>query len=657
MIDIKYKELLENITDWIWAVDDKGVFTYSNESVYDFLGFRVEEVIGKTPFDFMSDEEKKRVGDIFLEYVQSKKSIVKLENTHIHKDGHEVIVESSGIPIVNEQGILVGYQGLDKDISKHKLMERKLNKTLSFLKSHQIALDDSSIVTKSDLNGKITYVNDAFCRVTGYTREEALGQSHNIIRHKDNPKELYHDLWNTIKAKKTWKKILKNSGKREDYWVDLSILPILDEKGDITEYIGVRHDITQMKKQEEKLDNIANTDMLTGLGNRYKLVNDINLGSSPALAIINIDNFSQINDLYGHKVGDDIIKQYATRLSELRCGNDCQIYHLQGDEYVILHMNTTKDEFLENIFQIKRKLKDIKVIINNEEISLSFATAVSFEAKDIMLQTADMALKVAKKENKSLVIYRDEISLNNEYQNNIKWSKNIKNAIASNNIVPVFQPIVNNKTNIWEKYESLVRIQLDNKLVSPYFFLDISKKTKQYTEITKIMIYKTFEIFKNRDEQVSINITIEDILNDEIQNYIYTMLENYQIGSRVVFEIVESESIEMFETVSEFITKIKSYGCTIAIDDFGTGYSNFEYLLKLKVDFIKIDGSMIKTIDTSTDAQAVVSVIVDFAKKMGIKTIAEFVENESIFKKVKEFGIDYSQGYYFSEPKLTVKEK
>jgi EAL domain-containing protein (putative c-di-GMP-specific phosphodiesterase class I) len=128
------------------------------------------------------------------------------------------------------------------------------------------------------------------------------------------------------------------------------------------------------------------------------------------------------------------------------------------------------------------------------------------------------------------------------------------------------------------------------------------------------------------------------------------MLDEYKIGERVTFEIVESESIDNFFKVLEFIKNVKSYGCKIAIDDFGTGYSNFEYLLKLKADYIKIDGSMIREIDTNKEAQLVVSTIVDFAKKIGMKTVAEFVENESIFKTVKSLGIDYSQGYYFSVP-------
>lgn len=166
------------------------------------------------------------------------------------------------------------------------------------------------------------------------------------------------------------------------------------------------------------------------------------------------------------------------------------------------------------------------------------------------------------------------------------------------------------------------------------------------------MLEKSFAMFQEKELEFSVNLTIEDILNEDIKLYIYSLLESSNIGHKVVFEIVESESIENFEEIALFINRVKSYGCKIAIDDFGTGYSNFEYLMKLKADYIKIDGSMIKQIDSSIEAQMVVSVIVEFAKKMGMKTIAEFVENESIFNKVKELGIDYSQGYYFSKPQL-----
>ena len=550
--------------------------------------------------------------------------------------------------------ILTLKYGFEKILNKIDETRNDLEKNVSFLKSHQLAMDESSIVSKADLKGNITYVNDNFCKVSGYTKEEVIGKPHSLLRHPSNPKSTFVNLWETIKAKKVWKGILQNQGKHSDYWVDISILPILDNDNNIVEYIAIRHDITKMIHQQEVLDSAANTDTLTGLGNRYKLNNDIKNSINPALAILNIDGFSQINDFYGHENGDIVIKNLGIYLDKLKNDKNYTLYHLQGDEYVLFNQNVDKQKFIDKITQITSLVSTAPIILDSEEIYLNLSTAISFESKEKIHTTADMALKIAKKENKNIVVYSDFISLNDQYQNNMKWAKKIKDGLEQDKFTPVFQPIVNNKTKKWEKYEALVRLEDDGKLVSPYFFLEISKKTKHYTGITKVMLKKSFEMFKDRTEEFSVNLTIEDILNEDIKTYIFDMLEEYQIGNRVVFEIVESESIENFEQIAVFIEKIKSHGSKIAIDDFGTGYSNFEYLMKVKADYIKIDGSMIKDIDTNTDAQMVVSTIVEFAKKMNMKTIAEFVETQSVLDKVNELGIDYTQGYFYSEPKRDI---
>lgn len=550
--------------------------------------------------------------------------------------------------------ILTLKYGFEKILNKIDETTNDLEKNVSFLKSHQLAMDESSIVSKADLKGNITYVNDNFCKVSGYTKEEVIGKPHSLLRHPSNPKSTFVNLWETIKAKKVWKGILQNQGKHSDYWVDISILPILDNDNNIVEYIAIRYDITKMIHQQEVLDSAANTDTLTGLGNRYKLNNDIKNSINPALAILNIDGFSQINDFYGHENGDIVIKNLGIYLDKLKNDKNYTLYHLQGDEYVLFNQNVDKQKFIDKITQITALVSTAPIILDSEEIYLNLSTAISFESKEKIHTTADMALKIAKKENKNIVVYSDLISLNDQYQNNMKWAKKIKDGLEQDKFTPVFQPIVNNKTKKWEKYEALVRLEDDGKLVSPYFFLEISKKTKHYTGITKVMLKKSFEMFKDRTEEFSVNLTIEDILNEDIKTYIFDMLEEYQIGNRVVFEIVESESIENFEQIAVFIEKIKSHGSKIAIDDFGTGYSNFEYLMKVKADYIKIDGSMIKDIDTNTDAQMVVSTIVEFAKKMNMKTIAEFVETQSVLDKVNELGIDYTQGYFYSEPKRDI---
>ena len=518
-------------------------------------------------------------------------------------------------------------------------------------------MDKGNIVTKSDLDGHITYVNQNFFDVSGFTEKEAIGKPHNIVNYPETSKEVFKELWDTIRAKKTWRGILRNVKKDGSYyWVDSVIEPILNNDGEIIEYIGIRHDITELVLQRERLKKIANTDILTELGNRFKLKNDIQALKRSYVAIINIDKFRQTNDFYGHEFGDKLIKEVSFILRKFaKKKNAFMLYHLQGDEFVILNYKKNKEEFYDAIKSFTDNIEKNIFKIENEQINIKVTTAISYEKYEKVLQTADMALQIAKKQNLDMYIYNEQESLYGEYENNIKWTKKLKEAIEDDRIVPFFQPIVNNKNQKYEKYESLVRmIDTDGKIISPFFFLDIAKQTKHYTSLTKIMIKKTFEAFKNKDCEFSINLTIDDILNNEIQTFIFVILETTQIGNRVVFEIVESESIENFKDVSDFIQHVKDYGCKIAIDDFGTGYSNFEYLMKLKADYIKIDGSMIKDIDTNNDARMVVSTIVDFAKKMNMKTIAEYVEKEATLNIVVELGIDYTQGYYYSAPKQEI---
>ncbi|MBP9493426.1 MAG: EAL domain-containing protein, partial [Sulfurospirillum sp.] len=214
--------------------------------------------------------------------------------------------------------------------------------------------------------------------------------------------------------------------------------------------------------------------------------------------------------------------------------------------------------------------------------------------------------------------------------------------------------IYDNAAGAVVKYEALMRMIDDGKVVTPFYFLEIAKQTKLYTSLTKRLMTKVFESLKGKTYEVSINITFEDICSLEIKEHLSALLQEYPIGSQIIFEIVESEGIQNFDEVIKFIAIIRTHGCRIAIDDFGTGYSNFTYLMKLEPDFIKIDGSLIKALLDEQSSRNVVVAIVDFAKKMGIKTVAEFVENEVLQTEVTALGIDFSQGYFHGKPTETL---
>ncbi|MBU1215843.1 EAL domain-containing protein [bacterium] len=406
----------------------------------------------------------------------------------------------------------------------------------------------------------------------------------------------------------------------------------------------------QAKKDE--LEKSIITDALTGFSSRYKLMLDIQKAPKSSLALFNIDNFREINDFFGYQFGDATIIEVAKRVYETMSPLDNnELYHLQGDEFAILCRNTSQESFLDIVQKILKEVNSRDFHILHEVISLQFSAGVSFVKDQAgLLATADIALKNAKKERKELILYKDTSTTSKEYKSNLEWTKKLKDAIKDGRIVVYYQPIVSNATQEYQKYEALVRmIDTSGEIIAPSHFLSIAKRTKNYMSITQIVVSKSFDVFAKLPYEFAINLTIIDILDPEFNLFLFEKLDAYEGTSRVTFEIVESEGIENYKEVKEFILKVKSYGCKIAIDDFGTGYSNFEYLINLQVDIIKIDGSLIKQINKNSNANAVIKAIVTFAKSMDMQTIAEFVEDENIFLACKELGIEYSQGYYFSK--------
>ena len=537
-------------------------------------------------------------------------------------------------------------------LSKQKKI-RDLKKENHILKQYKEAVEESNIISKADLKGNITYVNDKFCEVTLYSREEILDKPHSLLK-GESSKEIFKNLWETISSKNTWHGVLKNRRKDgEFYYVNIIIKPILDENNEIIEYIAIRHEITDLIHKSEELEKSLREDFLTKEGNRFKLLEDIKKSKKPSLALLDINRFGEINDFYGYDIGDEVLRIVAKTFRKF-IGNKYSLYRIYSDEFAILADNEDKEHFIRFIKQISDSLSLNPLRIKGKEIYIQISYSISFEEKNTLKKTANMIKKYAKT-NKDVVIYDKNLEIEKIYEKNIMWTTKLKKAFENDNIVPYYQAIFNIKTNKIEKYEALVRlIDEDGIAISPYYFLDIAKKSKQYLKLTKRVIKKSFEYFKDKNFEFSINLTLEDIKSKSISTYILDMLVEYNIASKVVFEIVESEGIEDFVEVNSFIDKVRELGCQIAIDDFGSGYSNFEYLIKLNADYIKIDGSLIKDILINKNSEEIVITLVDFARRQGLKTIAEFVSNKDIFEKVKDLGIDYAQGYYISEPKIKI---
>lgn len=517
------------------------------------------------------------------------------------------------------------------------------SKELNILRQYKDIVDKSTIVSKANKAGFITFVNDKFCEVSGYTREELLGQKHNLLRDPDMPPSVFKKLWNTITEKKIWKGQVKNRAKDgTSYYVDAMICPILDQNGNIYEYIGLRNVITDIISQKKQL------------------VDAIIITEHPLLALVKIDNYHTLEHLYKRelieKLEECFVKEIPNYLPD-GCVVD-KIFNLGDGEFALLK-NLTEEELNAREFEIQftKFLQNVKHnIITIDGYDFDISVIMSFAThKDQIYENVKYGLIEADEKKLDIVFSNGLVkSAKEEAIKNTKTINMIQTAIASDNIVSYFQPIINNKTMQVEKYESLVRlIDEDGKVVSPFFFLEIAKEGRYYKKITDLVIKNSVEALDKTNKDISINISALDIEDLDTRNYLVNIVtENASNANRIVFELLEDESVKDFEVVKDFISFVKAFGVQIAIDDFGAGASNFERLIDYQPDILKIDACLIKNIETDSYSRNVVETIQSFASKEGIKTVAEFVENENILSIIKNIGIDYSQGYLFGKPEL-----
>lgn len=396
-------------------------------------------------------------------------------------------------------------------------------------------------------------------------------------------------------------------------------------------------------------------DKLTNLPNRNKLKKDLTQTDDVLMAFFDIDGFLTLNDLFGEEIGDGILVELSYKLKEHFPANEYSVYKLDVDKFVVVAVNSGKsvEEFYKYTKSFISKIENQSFLVNENEIDINLTVGVSHANGALAYKYAQRTITYARTKLRKIMIYNDSFNIHQSFENNIKWLKQLKNGFKENRFQAYFQPIVDTQTKEIYKYEALIRyIDENGNEVGPYNFLDIAKKTKQYPNIIKVILKDALKLIKEKNKKVSINISYADISNRNTTKYIYDFLTEQSIEHTKLlsFEILESEEIVDFEEVSKFISEVKKFECLVGIDDFGAGYSNFHLLSKLKISFIKIDGSLIQNIHNSKDLEIIVRTISNIAKEFNVKTVAEFVANEEIYNKVKKLNIDYSQGFYFDKP-------
>jgi diguanylate cyclase (GGDEF)-like protein len=419
--------------------------------------------------------------------------------------------------------------------------------------------------------------------------------------------------------------------------------------------LGVIHHLG-FEKMFKYFSKQVYTDHLTGLLNRHALNDAINSKESRVLILSNIKEFSLINELYGVDVGNEILIQVADAFSDFAQKNALEAYRISSDEYVLLKKEDVFDE--ENYFilieELHKTINSLKIFAHgiDENIGIEIYSGIAFDHSH-SLEDAQMAIKKAKKQSLTYVMYSQNVDTKEQSQIVMKVKRTIRHALEHKNVVPFFQSISDRGGNV-VKYEALVRIiefdEGEKRVLYPSEFLDISINSGLYIKIAQEMLEKSLAFFINRDEKISLNFLPNDFFNPSIMNALMGAIEKFDSPQKIVVEITEQEGVENFDRLARVVKKLRAMGVLIAIDDFGSGYANYAHILELKPDYIKIDGSLIQNILSDNDSKILVQSIVRFAHELNITTVAEYVENEEIFELLKEYGVDEFQGYYFGRP-------
>jgi len=551
------------------------------------------------------------------------------------------------------------------DITERKNAEEKLRLSAKvFNETHE-----GIIIT--DEQGIIVEVNPAFCEITGYSSEEAIGQNPSILNSGKQSPEFYQELWQILKEQKHWQGEIWNRKKSGQLYAELlSISPILDEEGKVLHHVGIFTDITHSKKQQETLEQMAHYDVLTQLPNRILLADRYTLALAHckrkenllALCFLDLDNFKPINDLHGHEIGDELLIDVAERI-KASIRHEDTVSRQGGDEFVLLLGDI--DSFSQCEQMLKRLLESLAQPYLIDKLSLSISASIGVSLYpldnsdlDTLMRHADQAMYQAKQSGKNRYYLFNAKQSQFDIQQNNKLQE-IELALLNNEFCLYYQPKVNMATGKVFGVEALVRWNHPNKgLTLPVKFLPRIEGTELEIKLGNWVINEVLTQLNQWNKQgidleVSINIssyhmqhsTFIDELEAAIAKYPRVKPNNIQL------EILESSVLSNLEAIS-FIIKacIDVLNISIALDDFGTGYSSLTHLRNLSAKTIKIDQTFVMDVLEDPNDYTIIESVIGLANSFNRNVIAEGVETTEHGLVLIIMGCIYAQGYGISQP-------
>lgn len=548
--------------------------------------------------------------------------------------------------------------------------ELELRKALQNYKDIELALNESSIVAITDSKGVITFANDKFCQMSKYSKEELIGSKQNIVNSGYHSREFFKEMWRTIGTGNVWKGEIKNKAKDGSYyWVDTTIVPFLNEKGKPYKYIAIRHDITKRKEYEEMIKKMAFYDPLTLLPNRNALSewmkeNNFEVGDTVTVIFMDLDRFKAINDNYGHRTGDLVLKEVAKRLQDCFRKTDL-IVRQGGDEYIVFLKNVSdKQDIMTVVNKIKSQFS-IPFFVNGKRITTTTSIGISMnrmekENQDILnfievtIRQADTAMYHAKRNGGNSHCFNTS-DQNSEMERFYKLEQHIKYALGREEFHIVYHPLVDLKNDKITGVEALLRWNNPELgAVSPAEFIPLLEEFGYIIQVGKWVLKSVCQQMKAwQDEgihidRVSVNVSPVQFRNHNFVQTVKEILKETRLEAQFLEIEITEGTILNIQNPGETLQQLRDLGVSISIDDFGTGYSSLSYLKQLPVNTIKIDKSFIDDLDLN--GEVIVDTIISMGKNLKYKVIAEGIEHEEQVIYLKQQNCHEGQGFYWSKP-------
>ncbi|WP_019895804.1 EAL domain-containing protein [Hydrogenovibrio halophilus] len=674
--------VLSHFPEGVFTLNHEWVITYANQAFSQLLGYDPEELIGSAVGQYLNDMS---IMEACQAQVAKTGHCVEQQSDFVHRHGHAVRITKSVQRIEDEQGLSMLMVCARDDASTQQLGQalkvnateleasnealaqqvsegtERLQKQMAYLRAFKKAVDTSALTWMLDGDMNVLDANGQLLRRTGYELRELLDRDFFDLWDGESD-NLKSSLFDTLARHSAWKGVVSYHTKSgQTFYLDTTLAKIFDQGASEAKYVCIGYDVTALIESTQAMVRRLHFDGLTHLPNRLSLMealHDEGQSDRIGLVLFNVDCFSELNACFGHNAGDSLLKALGQTLQEAFSSTEgvVSLYKLPVDEFaLLLELDAVEAGFERQVAGFLQHLPHQRFQLDGQQVNVSvtagWATTDTAgpEGREV-LSGADMALKRAKARRQTFLAFDPTLKIKKTYQQNLNWIERLNRGLEEGRFVPFYQPIVDAKTHQVVKYECLLRLREGDDYVSPGAFLDIAKRLRLYHRLTQTMIDQVFAKIATTPHHYSVNLSIEDIADETMRQWLIDRIKTCADPGRLVLEIVESEGIQNYGTAREFIRAVRAQGVQVALDDFGAGYSNFAYMVQLDVDYLKIDGSIIRDICDNPASEVMTETILAFAHKLEVKTIAEFVSDEAVLECLTPFAIDEFQGFYFGKP-------